>query len=157
MWELNFRKMDKTTCIHIFSLLCEHFRGGLHIWLIVEYKGTTKGRLIIEGWGIPCLIQIVVEIIVDDKWNHVEDKLGFNLILIQALNDVSLINIRLFISLKECAKKVWWCKSFEMKYLPSNYTKWEDIHIFKMARNQKILSNFVHKKKKEFWHKLKPL
>jgi hypothetical protein len=35
--------------------------------LIVEYKGTTKGRLIIEGWGISHLIQIVVEIIVDDK------------------------------------------------------------------------------------------
>lgn len=37
-----------------------------------------------------------------------------------------------------------------MKYLPSNYTKWEDIHIFKMARNQKILSTFVDKKKQEF-------
>jgi hypothetical protein len=35
--------------------------------LIVEYKGTTKGRLIIEGWGIPGLIQIVVEIMVDDE------------------------------------------------------------------------------------------
>jgi len=35
--------------------------------LIVEYKGTTKGRLIIEGWGNPHLIQTIVEIIVDDE------------------------------------------------------------------------------------------